>query len=435
MTRVFLLLFFSCISSAIQADDWPHFLGPNHNGHSAETGLDWDFEREDFKPVWTYGKGKGHAGPVVVDDHVVFIHQKDKNEEIVCLKAENGSKIWKHSYGVEVGQNFGIVDAPRSSPVIDPDTKTVYTLGNDGDLLALELESGKVLWQLKVGEKFGDAPTFFGIGSCPLLLGDLLIIHVGSDDTFAVALNKTNGEVVWKNQHEWHGSYASPIPGKINGEDRILIYAGGKTKPPAGGLVCLNPKDGKIDSSFPWRTSNPTSVVASSPVVCDNNQVFISEDYGKSGVMIQFDSNFKQRLAWTTEHLGCQFQTPIFHDGMLTGFGGTGGLMVSYDTQFERLHMDETFIKLTIPYNDRELAVNMGRGSLIWADGDYVVLGENGTLLRLAIALRQKPVVLSKAVPFYAPETWAPPVLSNGRLYLVQNEMGSKVICYDVRKK
>ena len=371
MTRVFLLLFFSCISSTIQADDWPHFLGPNHNGHSAETGLDWDFEREDFKPVWTYEKGKGHAGPVVVDDHVVFIHQKDKNEEIVCLKAEDGSEIWKHSYGVEVGQNFGIVDAPRSSPVIDPDTKTVYTLGNDGDLLALELESGKILWQLKVGEKFGDAPTFFGIGSCP----------------------------------------------------------------PAGGLVCLNPKDGKIDSSFPWRTSNPTSVVASSPVVCDNNQVFISEDYGKSGVMIQFDSNFQQRLAWTTEHLGCQFQTPIFHDGMLTGFGGTGGLMVSYDTQFGRLHMDETFIKLTIPYNDRELAVNMGRGSLIWADGDYVVLGENGTLLRLAIALRQKPVVLSKAVPFYAPETWAPPVLSNGRLYLVQNEMGSKVICYDVRKK
>ncbi len=435
MTRVLPFSLLAAVSFSVSADDWPHFLGPNHDLHSAETNLNLDFEREDFKPVWEYERGKGHAGPVVVDDHVVFIHQKDSNEEVVCLKAEDGSEIWKHSYAVEVGQNFGIVDAPRSSPVIDPASKTVYTLGNDGDLIAFKLEDGKILWQIDLNEKYGDAPTFFGRGSSPLVFGQKLIVHVGSPGAFAVALDLKDGSEIWKTAHEWHGSYASPIPGKINGEDRILIYAGGKTDPPTGGLVCLNPVDGKIDDAFPWRTTNPTSVIASSPVVCGANQVFISEDYGKSGAMIQIDQNFKMALAWTAEHLGCQFQTPTYHDGLLTGFGGTGGLMVSYDVQFGRMHMDETFIKLTIPHKGRDLPVNMGRGCLIWVDGDYICLGENGTLLRLGIDLRQKPVVISKAMPFYAPESWAPPVISNGRLYLVQNELGSKLICYDVRNK
>jgi len=40
--------------------------------------------------------------------------------------------------------------------------------------------------------------------------------------------------------------------------------------------------------------------------------------------------------------------------------------------------------------------------------------------------------VLNKARVFYAPETWAPPVVSNGRLYINQNELGSRLICFDV---
>jgi hypothetical protein len=40
--------------------------------------------------------------------------------------------------------------------------------------------------------------------------------------------------------------------------------------------------------------------------------------------------------------------------------------------------------------------------------------------------------ILSKARLFYAPETWAPPAISNGRLFINQNEMGSRLICYDI---
>ena len=62
-----------------------------------------------------------------------------------------------------------------------------------------------------------------------------------------------------------------------------------------------------------------------------NNRVFITEDYGKGGIMLNFDSNFQPRVLWSSPDFGCQFQTPIYHDGILYGFGGNGGLMLAYD--------------------------------------------------------------------------------------------------------
>ena len=43
--------------------------------------------------------------------------------------------------------------------------------------------------------------------------------------------------------------------------------------------------------------------------------------------------------------------------------------------------------------------------------------------------------ILNKSRVFYAPETWSPPVVSNGRLYINQNELGSRLICFDVSGK
>lgn len=420
-------------SLPLVAGDWPHFLGPNYDFHSAETGLLDSFPPEGPKKLWEHERGKGHAPPVVSGDFLVLIHQKDKREIVECLDAATGKPRWKHDYAVKVDQNFGITDAPRSSPVIDPESKLVFTLGNDGDLIAFNLEDGKIEWQLNLRKSFGDAPFFFGQGSCPLVFGDLLIVHAGSPGACVVGLEKKTGELRWKTPHQWNGSYASPVPAKVNGEDRIYVLAGGMVKPPHGGLLCVNPKDGKIDDAIPWRSDMFASVLAASPVPCGDNRVFITEDYGKGGAMIEFDAEFKGRIVWQSLDLNCQFQTPIYHDGALYGFGGSGGLLICYDAAYGRPLWSETFLRLTIPWDGRELPVNMGRGNLIYADGAFLCLGENGTLLRLAMSADSRASVLSKAQLFYAPETWAAPVLSNGRLYINQSEMGSRLICYDLK--
>ena len=421
-------------SGSLFAADWPHFLGPRLDLHSEEKGLNFDFSETGPEVIWEVERGKGHAGPVVADGKLVFIHQVEKKEQVRCLDAATGEEIWEHSYLVDVSQNFGITDAPRSSPVIDTEAMRVYTLGNDGDLICFNLKDGSIVWQSKLPDLFGPSPFFFGYGSSPLVYGEKLIVQVGADKAVVVALNKKDGTLVWQTDHPWNGSYASPVVMKINGQDRLLVFAGGMVKPPHGGLLCINPEDGKVDSDFAWRSDNFASVNAATPVPCGENRVFISEDYGLGGVMLEYGPDFMPRVRWTSPEFGCQFQTPIYHEGVLYGFGGNGGLMLAYDVETGRHLWNEAFYQTTIPWKGGDIPISLGHAHLIHVDGGFLCLSENGDLLRMelnAAGFR----ILNKSRVFYAPETWSPPVVSNGRLYINQNELGSRLICFDVSGK
>ncbi len=431
LLRCSLLALFVGSISSMRGDDWPHFLGPNLDLHCSEEGLDLDFPLEGPPKLWEFPKGKGHAGPVVVDDHVVLFHQEDDKEVIHCLAAEDGSVIWEHRYPVDVGQSCGISDTPRSSPAVDVETRTVYTLGNDSDLIAFDLSTGDIRWQFKLAERFGEAPTFFGQGSSPLPYRDKLIVQAGSDRACVVALDKRTGETLWEADHEWNGSYASPVIARINGGDRLLVFAGGKTRPPHGGLLCIDPESGEIHDAFPWRSDTFTSVNAASPVPCGNNRVFITEDYGRGGVMLVYDANFRARPLWSSKDFGCQFQTPIYHDEILYGFGGNGGLMVAFSATTGALFWSEGFFQTTIAWEGRDIPISLGKAHMIHADGGFLCLSENGSLIRFLLG-RVGPTITSRARLFYAPETWAPPVISNGRLFVNQNEFESRLLCYDI---
>lgn len=419
--------------SSVQADDWPHFLGPHLNLYCDETELDLNFPEEGPEKLWEFEKGKGHAGPIVVDDLVVLMHLVESEEVIHCLDAKSGEVKWKHSYAVKIDQSYGVTDMPRSSPVADVETKTIYTLGNDGDLIAFELATGKIVWQMNLAERFGESPFFFGYGSCPLPYQDKLIVHVGAPGACVVALDKKTGEEIWRTSHAWNGSYSSPIVTEINGVDRLFVFAGGKVKPPHGGLLCIDPENGELDDEFFWRSDNFASVNAAAPVPCGQNRIFITEDYGKGGVMLSYDENFKARVLWTSRDFNCQFQTPIYHDGIIYGFSGNSGLMCAFDAMTGRQYWNEGFFKTTIPWKGRDIPISMGHAHMIYVAGTFLCISENGSLVRFVLSSRG-PAIMSKGRLFYAPETWAPPVISNGRLFINQNEMGRRLICYDLSK-
>ena len=59
------------------------------------------------------------------------------------------------------------------------DDERVYILGPEGMLHCLNVTDGKVLWKLDTSEKFHVVQNFFGVGSRPVVEGDLLILAVG----------------------------------------------------------------------------------------------------------------------------------------------------------------------------------------------------------------------------------------------------------------
>ncbi|MEM0968163.1 MAG: PQQ-binding-like beta-propeller repeat protein, partial [Verrucomicrobiota bacterium] len=237
--RALLTTAFLAVISKGSASDWPHFLGPNYDGHAelGEAAPTTTFPENGLPILWETPHGASHTAPTILGGALVFIHLLDGMETIQCHDAATGELRWKTAYPVRAGQSYGISDAPRCSPVIDPDTRRVYTMGFTGELHCFALETGDVIWKRNLSSVFGSSPFFFGRGASPLIWQDRLIINVGGPDSTVAALDKHSGESLWQTKHKnWQASYASPIPVAVEGKDYVLIFTGGMIDPPVGGL-------------------------------------------------------------------------------------------------------------------------------------------------------------------------------------------------------
>ncbi|HEY1308444.1 MAG TPA: PQQ-binding-like beta-propeller repeat protein [Vicinamibacterales bacterium] len=415
--------------------DWTSFLGPTHNAVSTETKL----SRTLPPPlVWEFPKGTSYSSPAIANGRLMFIHRVRDEEVVECMDAETGAGKWQFKYGTVFEDRYGYNNGPRASPVIDG--TRVYTIGAEGKLHCFDIASGMVLWKRDLRTDYKVPQDFFGTASTPLVEGRLLIVNVGAPGGPCVAAFDTgSGKEVWRAGTEWGPSYASPIPSIVHGKRRVFVFAGGESEPPAGGLMSIDPANGKVDFSFPWRSRSYESVNASCPVIFDN-KVFVSASYRTGGALIEIRPDFTHRVVWTTQEFGLHFNTPIYRDGYLYGFDGRNepdASLACLDVATGRVVWRE-MPEWSDTLNGRPQDVSTYRGSLLAVDGAFLCLGELGHLLWLELTPKGYRQI-SRAWLFPARESWSLPVLSRGLLYVVQNTRdvtrvnGPRLLCYDLR--
>ena len=429
-----------------KTSDWPRFLGAQDQAHSVETKLLGEFSADGVDKVWEYPMGAGYASPVIVGERLVAFHRITNEEQVLCLHPETGKKLWSHEYPIEYKDRYGYAAGPRASAVIAGNQ--VFTFGVTSWLHAFDLATGKVLWKHDCATEYGVPQYFFGSGSSPLVVGDMVIVNLGGADELSVAgFDKTSGELKWKTKHAWSQSYASPIPMELNGKPRVLVFAGGEGKPSTGGLMSIDSKTGVLDDAFPWRAERYTSVNASSPLPCGKNRVFVTQAYVDSGspcnggVMVEMTPEWKWKEVWTAPELGCHWMTPVYLDGYIYAFSGEKEYacdLVCYDAATGKLVWKEMPNWEGSMKDGRKIPLGFKRGSLLRVDGKFLCLGEWGTLAWLDLSPKGMKI-LSKTQPFLSQQSWTLPPVCRGLLYLNQHEKDElsgaapRLICVDLR--
>lgn len=424
------------------AGDWTSFLGPTHDMRSPETRLLRGFPPGEPRLVWEMKKGDGYAAPAVAGERLVLFHRVDDNGIVDCLNAQDGRRYWRFTYATGYRDRYGYNHGPRCSPVIAGDL--VFAYGAEGRLHCLDLRTGQLRWQRDILGEFRLRQNFFGVGATPLVEDDKLIVNVGAVGGPCVAAFDTGtGRLVWGAGADWGPGYATPVPATIHGKRRILVFAGGESDPPAGGLLCLDPANGKIACAFPWRGKRVESVNASAPVVIDN-RVFVSECYGAGGALVDVGTEGACTAVWTNRAFGTHFMTAAAQDGFLYGADGHGPgnalVCVEVKTGREVWRFKPSWEETVEDPHGEKRTVTSGtsRCTLMRVDGRCLCLGEYGHLLWLDLhpeGYRE----LSRTRLFAAPDTWTPPVLSRGLLYICQNNRDAcagtppRLLCYDLR--
>lgn len=449
--------------------DWPRFLGPADDASSPETPLLKDFTSGKPKLLWRVDMGEGYTSPAIMGERLVIFHALEGRETVECLHRENGRRFWSHDYPITYQDRYGFGNGPRGSPVIADGV--VVLLGVTSMLHALDLETGRVLWEHDLRKEYHVPQDFFGHGSSPLITGGKVIVQVGGKaepfDGFedkrerarklatkgvsVAAFDLKTGAVVWKVEDDWGASYASPTLAELHGKTKVLVFAGGESDPPTGGLMCLDPETGALHDRFPWRADDYISASASNPVVIPGkNRVFITTCYPKNrplgGAMVEYDADFKAREVWRSTKAGVHWMTPVHHDGHLYAVDGEREnnsrlVCVNADTGAEvwgkNLEWEDAALA-EAQGRSRPMRLSILRANLLRCGQDFLCLGEIGSLhwLKLdAAGMEEK----ARAQLFYALNTWSMPALSHGLLYVRQQERGldgksgPALLCYDLR--
>ncbi len=211
-------------SAAAPADDWPQWRGPKRDGIWRETGIAERLPAGALTPLWRTPIGPGYAGPAVAGGRV-FVLDRQKSaqtERVLCLDARTGAELWTHAYPCRY-RGISYDSGPRCTPTVAGGK--VYTVGTMGNLLCLEVETGKVLWAKDYVEDLGAKPPVWGVAAAPLVDGARVIaVAGGAGDAMVVAFDKDTGKEIWRALPRQHPGYSTPILIETGGARQLVVW-------------------------------------------------------------------------------------------------------------------------------------------------------------------------------------------------------------------
>ena len=412
------LIVISLVATDASGDDWPHWRGPNRDDKSTETGLLKAWPEDGPKRVWINQKaGLGYSGFSIVDGMLFTMGLEDEEEFALCLNADTGAEVWRKPLGNRFENKWG--DGPRSTPSVDKDR--VYFLAANGRLACFEKNKGKQVWAVDLQEFGGNVPKW-GYAESPLVDEDKVICTPGGSTGTVLALNKMTGEKIWqtkpitkmmddKESPPAAAHYSSVLPVNWNNRRQYLQLT-------VLALIGVDAESGEVL----WQSDWPGRVAVIPSPIFDNGEVFVTSGYGIGSKLVKIADDNSVSQVWFSKamqnHHGGVIQVGDYF------YGSAAKAWICQDRATGEMK-----------WNDRDIK----KGAVSYADGLFYHIqeGDGKVLLIKADESSHKIISSFKLSPQTerrkpAGKIWVHPVISNGKLYLRDQEI---IYCYDIKAK
>lgn len=334
--------------------DWPAWRGPQRTGLSQETGLLKAWAEEGPELLWkATGLGEGYATPSVSGKLIYEMGNRDQQEWLYALDRTNrGKEVWALALG-PVRHGGGGYPGPRSTPTVDGDL--VFALGLNGDLVCCNARTGDLVWKHDLVGEFAGKVGGWGYSESVLVDGPWVICTPGGQQATLLALEKETGKPVWEAKVGDVADYSSIIKVEIG---RVPQYVQFTKK----GVIAVNAKTGE----FLWRYDAPANGTAnaSTPLFA-NGDVFAASGYGTGGGLVHVKrkgKEFQAEQVYFTKEMKNHHGGMVLLDGYLYGSDDPGVLTCLEYKTGKAQWKDRSCGKCSLVYADGMLVCRSEQG-------------------------------------------------------------------------
>ncbi|MEA3403626.1 MAG: PQQ-binding-like beta-propeller repeat protein [Armatimonadota bacterium] len=387
---------------------WPWFRGVGRDAIAdEEVGLARSWPEGGPRKLWSKKMlGPGHAGAAILGGRVYVLDYDlgARADVLRCMSLQDGSDIWKQSYAVQIKDNHGI---SRTVPAVTE--QFVVSLGPMGHVTCARADSGEIIWQIDLKQKYGTKIPGWYAGQCPLIDDGKAIVAPGGQ-ALMIAVDCASGQVVWQtpNPRGWQMTHTSVMPCTLGGR-KVYVYTA------SGGIVGVSPSDGSLLWEQPGWSVNTANVP--SPLPVGNDRLFITGGYGAGSMLLSLAGGSPSEV-WRIPQkvFGSHQHTPIYYRDHIFG--------VSMDQQLVCLNLQGERVWSSGHTN------TLGIGPYIIAEGlIYALNGNDGTLVMAeASTSGYKELARAKVLP--GTNAWGPMALAGGKLICRDR---TTMVCLDVK--
>ena len=401
------LLLISLFTLAASATDWPQWRGPNRDDISTENGLLASWPAGGPPLAWkSTGLGVGYSSVAVAGGKIFTMGDSPDAGTVKALDAKDGSILWS----TPIGKPGGNYPGTRCTPTVDGGL--LYALGQFGNLVCLETATGKEVWKKSFGKDFGGNGGGWNYTESPLVDGNKVIVTPGGKNGAIVALDKKTGDLIWRcTEFTDSAEYSSLITETIGGVRQYIQLTGNSV----AGVAAA---DGKLL----WRAPRRGSTAIITTPVFHNDHVYVTSGYGVGCNLFKITTDggaFHAAEVYANKNMANHHGGVIRLGEHLYGHSdGKGWVCQDFKTG-------------EIVWSSDKL----GKGSLTCADGHFYLRSEGGK--GTVVLIEATAEAFKETGRFEQPDrshqnSWAHPVVANGRLYLRDQDV---LLCYDVKKK
>ncbi len=337
---------------ALSATDWPKWLGPNENNQVAAAD-NFDPNLDNWKIAWQKNVGLGYSSVTTFQGKVYTMgHDGRSKETIAAFDHTTGEELWSYTYEGDLIPSMH-VGGPNASVLISDGH--AYAVSKDGQVICLDANTGKQVWNAYLTELLGIDVPKWGFGSSPVAFRNEIIVSAGK----VIAFDKQSGSVNWISPDTRKPGYGTPIIFDRNRENFIAATD-------AGGLSILRISNGvevarkDMRVKFDVFLTSPAIFEGGNKILLFNNS--FSELYSFDGKALSVD--WSDRKLQNTLHGSVRLGDSIY--------GMNGGHKNKKTSLFSRNFSDGS---------EQWVVPNYGYASMIAVGDTLVILTEDGELV------------------------------------------------------